>query len=175
VSASLLPAAPRAVVRFAGLLRRHGLPVTLGEVTDAARALGHLDLSDRHEVFLGLRAVLVSRVEEIPTFERCFNAFWRAAPADDPQVAACVAVARAWLAGPDKGAPDPELASAAVAARTSIMRRTITDAATGRSPNSCTMKAKRDEGMPVASVVLAVCGALLFAASASCPRPWRNK
>src|SRR5207247_4454110 len=39
-----------------------------------------------------------------------------AAPAGDPQVAACVAVARAWLAGPDKGAPDPELASAAVAA-----------------------------------------------------------
>src|SRR2546428_11386712 len=73
-----------AVVRFAGLLRRHGLPVTLVEVTDAARALGHLDLSDRNEVFLGLRAVLVSRVEEIPTFERCFNAFWRAARADHP-------------------------------------------------------------------------------------------
>lgn len=35
---------------------------------------------------------------------------------DDPEVAACVAVARAWLAGPDPGAPDPELASAAVAA-----------------------------------------------------------
>src|SRR5262249_61024760 len=39
-----------------------------------------------------------------------------APPADDPQAAACLAVARAWLAGPDKGAPDPELASAAVAA-----------------------------------------------------------
>jgi hypothetical protein len=37
-------------------------------------------------------------------------------PADDPEVAACVAVARAWLAGPGKGAPDLELASAAVAA-----------------------------------------------------------
>jgi predicted ATPase/DNA-binding CsgD family transcriptional regulator len=39
-----------------------------------------------------------------------------AGPGDDPEVAACVAVARAWLAGPDKGAPDLELASAAVAA-----------------------------------------------------------
>jgi predicted ATPase/DNA-binding CsgD family transcriptional regulator len=39
-----------------------------------------------------------------------------AGAADDPEVAACVAVARAWLAGPDKGAPDPELASAAVTA-----------------------------------------------------------
>ena len=89
-----------AVVRFAGLLRRHGLPVTLGEVTDAARALGHLDLSDRHEVFLGLRAVLVSRVEEIPTFERCFNAFWRAAPADDP-------VMRGLVAPRDDRGPEP--------------------------------------------------------------------
>jgi hypothetical protein len=33
---------------------------------------------------------------------------------DDPEVAACVAVARAWLAGPDKGTPDLELAAAAV-------------------------------------------------------------
>ncbi len=37
-------------------------------------------------------------------------------PGDDPEVAACVAVARAWLAGPDEGAPDIELASAALAA-----------------------------------------------------------
>jgi len=36
-----------------------------------------------------------------------------AGPGDDPEVAAHVAVARAWLAGPDKGAPDLELASAA--------------------------------------------------------------
>jgi predicted ATPase/DNA-binding CsgD family transcriptional regulator len=35
---------------------------------------------------------------------------------DDPEVGACVAVARAWLAGPDKGAPDNQLASAALAA-----------------------------------------------------------
>ena len=39
-----------------------------------------------------------------------------AGPADDPEVAACVAVARAWLAGPGKGAPDPKLAAAAVTA-----------------------------------------------------------
>ncbi|WP_433469424.1 ATP-binding protein [Spirillospora sp. CA-128828] len=40
----------------------------------------------------------------------------RAGSGDDPEVAACVTVARAWLAGPAKGAPDIELASAAVAA-----------------------------------------------------------
>jgi predicted ATPase/DNA-binding CsgD family transcriptional regulator len=39
-----------------------------------------------------------------------------AGPADEPEVAACVAVARAWLAGPDLGAPDLALVPAAVAA-----------------------------------------------------------
>jgi uncharacterized protein with von Willebrand factor type A (vWA) domain len=73
-----------AAVRFAALLRRHGLPVTVTEVTDAVRALDHLDLADREEVFLGLRAIFVSRVEETLTFERCFNAFWRVAPPGEP-------------------------------------------------------------------------------------------
>lgn len=66
-----------AVLSFAELLRRHGLPVSVGQVTDAARALDHLDLGDRHEVFLGLRAVLVVRPEDYPAYERCFEAFWR--------------------------------------------------------------------------------------------------
>ena len=68
-----------AVVRFAALLRRHGLPVTLIHVTDAVRALEHLDLADRREVYLGLRAVFVGRPEDVPTFDRLFEAFWRAA------------------------------------------------------------------------------------------------
>ena len=66
-----------AVVRFAARLRHEGLPVTLIQVTDAARALEHLDLGDRDEVLLGLQTVFVGRVEEIPIFERCFDAFWR--------------------------------------------------------------------------------------------------
>jgi uncharacterized protein with von Willebrand factor type A (vWA) domain len=73
-----------AVVRFGAFLRRRGLPVTLVEVTDAVRALDHLDIADRHELFLGLRTVFVSRVEEMPIFERCFNAFWRAEPETEP-------------------------------------------------------------------------------------------
>ncbi|MBG6093991.1 ATP-binding protein [Actinomadura viridis] len=39
-----------------------------------------------------------------------------AGPGGDPEVTAALALARAWLAGPDKGAPDPALASAALAA-----------------------------------------------------------
>ena len=84
---------PGALVRFGALLRRQGLPLTPLQVTDATRALEHLDLSDRAEVYLGLRAVLVGRPEDVPVFDRCFASFWRAdADADE--------VARA-LAGPE--------------------------------------------------------------------------
>jgi uncharacterized protein with von Willebrand factor type A (vWA) domain len=67
-----------AVVRFAALLRRQGLPVSLFHVTDAVRALDHLDLGDRGELSLGLRTVFVGRPEDIPVFDRAFEAFWRA-------------------------------------------------------------------------------------------------
>jgi len=73
-----------AVARFATLLRRSGLPVTLVEVTDAVRALDHLDIADRQELYFGLRACFVTRPEEVPPFDRCFQAFWSLAPeADD--------------------------------------------------------------------------------------------
>jgi uncharacterized protein with von Willebrand factor type A (vWA) domain len=68
-----------AVVRFAALLRREGLPITVIQVTDAVRALDHLDLGDRQEIYLGLRAVFVSRPEDVAAFDRCFITFWRAA------------------------------------------------------------------------------------------------
>ena len=75
-----------AVARFAALLRRSGLPVTLVEVTDAVRALDHLDITDRQEFYLGLRALFVTRPEEVPPFDRCFEAFWRVLPdRDDDQ------------------------------------------------------------------------------------------
>ncbi|MBI1846294.1 MAG: VWA domain-containing protein [Candidatus Rokubacteria bacterium] len=66
-----------AMVRFGALLRQRGLPVTPGQVTDGARALDVLDLSDRDEIYLGLRTVFVSQPEDVPTFDLCFDAFWR--------------------------------------------------------------------------------------------------
>lgn len=68
-----------AVVRFAALLRREGLPITVLQVADAVRALDHLDVGDRQEIYLGLRALLVSRPEDVPSFDRCFTMFWRVA------------------------------------------------------------------------------------------------
>ena len=67
----------RAMLAFGGMLRASGLPVTTPEVMDAVRALEAVDLLDRAEVHLALRAVLVSRMEELPAFDRCFEAFWK--------------------------------------------------------------------------------------------------
>ena len=75
-----------AVLSFAALLRRHGLPVTVAKVMDAARALDHLDVGDRNDVYLGLRAVFIARPEDYPTYERLFQAFWRAGV--DPETGA---------------------------------------------------------------------------------------
>ncbi|MBI4269659.1 MAG: VWA domain-containing protein [Candidatus Rokubacteria bacterium] len=72
-----------AVARFAASLRQAGLPVTLPHLTDAVRALDHLDVGDRVELYLGLRAVFVGRPEEVPPFDRCFEAFWRTEPTQD--------------------------------------------------------------------------------------------
>jgi uncharacterized protein len=67
----------RAMLAFGAMLRASGLPVTTSAVMDAVRALEAVDLMDRGEVYLTLRTVLVSRIEEQPAFDRCFEAFWR--------------------------------------------------------------------------------------------------
>jgi uncharacterized protein with von Willebrand factor type A (vWA) domain len=90
-----------AVVRFSALLRRQGLPVTLIQVTDAIRALEHLDLGDRREVYLGLRAVLVGRPEDVPAFDRAFETFWRPPSEAD-------AVAEALMPAPPEEGPAVE-------------------------------------------------------------------
>jgi uncharacterized protein len=66
-----------ATLRFGQMLRAAGLSPTIPELRDAVRALEVIDLMDRDEVYLALRAVLVARVEETPAFDRCFEAFWR--------------------------------------------------------------------------------------------------
>ena len=67
----------RAMLAFGAMLRDSGLPVATSAVMDAVRALEAVDLMDRGEVYLTLRTVLMSRVEEQPAFDRCFEAFWR--------------------------------------------------------------------------------------------------
>jgi len=67
----------RATLAFGAMLRASGLPVTTPQVMDAVRALEAIDVMDRGEVYLALRAVLVNRPEEQPAFDRCFEAFWK--------------------------------------------------------------------------------------------------
>ena len=63
-------------VLFCRALREHGLAVTPSESMDAARTFSLIDRDDRREVFLSLRSILTSRVEDFPVFEELFDAFW---------------------------------------------------------------------------------------------------
>jgi uncharacterized protein len=66
-----------AMLRFGQMLRAAGLGVTVSEVMDAVRTLAVVDLMDREEVHRALRTVLATRMEEFPSFDRCFDAFWK--------------------------------------------------------------------------------------------------
>jgi uncharacterized protein with von Willebrand factor type A (vWA) domain len=102
-------AAPDLLPRLAGfarLLHDAGLEAGPGRLTDATRALGHVDLRQADDFRSALRSVFVSRKEEIPVFEAAFDIYWSP---PDPRLPAGVipgrsrplpmdpARARAWL------------------------------------------------------------------------------
>jgi len=62
---------------FARTLRAAGVAVRAGGVPDAIRALADVGLSSRRDVRDVLRAVLVSRHEDLAPFDRLFERFWR--------------------------------------------------------------------------------------------------
>jgi hypothetical protein len=64
------------IVGFCRLLRRRGIPVGPREAADALRALAAVDLLDRRETFLTLRAVLVDTHEHFDHFAQAFAEFW---------------------------------------------------------------------------------------------------
>jgi len=68
------------LVAFCRALRERGLSVTPAEVVTAATVLQVVDTSDRDEVFLGLRSVLTTSVDDFSIFEELFEAFWRGSP-----------------------------------------------------------------------------------------------
>lgn len=68
------------LVLFCRDLREHGLAVTPSEVVAAVSALRLIDTSNREEVFLGLRSVLTTSVDEFLIFEELFDAFWNRMP-----------------------------------------------------------------------------------------------
>ena len=68
------------LVVFCRDLRDHGLSVTPAEVVTAAAALQIIDTKDRDEVFLSLRNILTTSVDDYPVFESLFPAFWSRLP-----------------------------------------------------------------------------------------------
>jgi len=65
---------------FARLLHDAGLEAGPRRLTDATRALAFIDLKQQTDFRNALRAVFVSRKEDLPTFEAAFDIFW--APPD---------------------------------------------------------------------------------------------
>jgi uncharacterized protein with von Willebrand factor type A (vWA) domain len=70
------------VVGFCRLLRRRGLTVGAPEAADALRALQAVDLADRREAYMALRAVLASGLEAQRIFDAAFWEYWMP-PADE--------------------------------------------------------------------------------------------
>ena len=70
---------------FARLLHDAGLEAGPRRLTDATRALNHIEMRREADFRSALRAVFVSRKEDLPTFEAAFDIFW--AP-PDPRVTA---------------------------------------------------------------------------------------
>src|SRR2546428_11033052 len=66
------------VVTFGRSLKDAGIPVRVGQVIDASRALEFVDIGCRSDFYTALRANLISRKEEIPLFNRVFASFWQA-------------------------------------------------------------------------------------------------
>ena len=98
----------RAMLAFGGVLRASGLPVTTPELMDAVRALEVVDLMDRDEVYRALRTVLVSRMEEQPAFDRCFEAFWRFQAEEGQGLDGLVSMAQPTLPDNEHGGNPPD-------------------------------------------------------------------
>jgi uncharacterized protein with von Willebrand factor type A (vWA) domain len=67
----------RNLLLFGRLLRRLGLDVSHGRMTDLARALEHVEIGRRGDVYHAAHALLVHRREDMPLFDAAFEAFWR--------------------------------------------------------------------------------------------------
>jgi uncharacterized protein with von Willebrand factor type A (vWA) domain len=68
------------VVLLGRALREHGVAVTPSEAVTAATAFAVIDQADREEVFLSLRSVFTSRVDDFPIFEQLFAKYWDRSP-----------------------------------------------------------------------------------------------
>ena len=66
----------RKILEFANLLRKSGVRVSVAEALDAYRALDELSLDDRAVFRDALRAAMVKRSDDVPTYDQLFDLFW---------------------------------------------------------------------------------------------------
>ena len=66
------------IVEFTNLLRKSGVRVSMAESIDAFQALDELSLGDREVFQDALRATMVKRSADIPTFDQLFELYWSA-------------------------------------------------------------------------------------------------
>lgn len=69
---------PHNLVLFGRLLRRLGLPIGPGKLTDALQALRNGPLESRADFYYTLRTLMLHRRDQQPVFDAAFRAFWRA-------------------------------------------------------------------------------------------------
>ncbi len=65
------------IMHFARVLRRAGLPVGPGAVTDAVRAVEAAGFGERADFYWTLHAVFVHRRDQRDIFDQAFHVFWR--------------------------------------------------------------------------------------------------
>jgi uncharacterized protein len=74
----------RQVVTFGRILREGGLEVGPGRISDALTGLDRVDIGDPHDVYWTLRTTLVSRPEDLGSFDRAFAAWFLRDPSAPP-------------------------------------------------------------------------------------------
>ena len=71
------------IVGFCRLLRRRGLSLGPQEAADALRAVESVDLTDRRDAYVAMRAVLASGQDAQRTLDAAFWEYWGAPPKED--------------------------------------------------------------------------------------------
>jgi uncharacterized protein with von Willebrand factor type A (vWA) domain len=74
----------RHVVTFGRVLREAGLEVGPGRISDALTGLDLVDVCNQEDVYWALRTTLVSRAEDLDSFDRAFAAWFLRSPSRPP-------------------------------------------------------------------------------------------
>jgi hypothetical protein len=84
---------------FIGELREAGVPVSMVEAVDAARALEHVDIESRHAMKAALGATLVKSARHLDAFDAAFEAFFSLVPPHGEEADRVAAADQATVSG----------------------------------------------------------------------------